>query len=1083
MELSRYPGCVKIRRKATGVIHWLGKIKDDFTLEIGDTIYRDTVDGDIVGFNRQPSLEPSSISSMKVRVMEKGDTIRTSVLACPLFNSDFDGDAMNVLFPRSSRTRNEINRLSSPAQFFISYKDGKPKLGEAQDSVVGLAELTLNETRMDKYHAMQLFNQTNIYFDFSKYSANHQFSGREIITIYLRESGNHINLSAVPSFYNPDHVAFRVYDPQDIKVEIDRGVLKSGVLDKATIGEESNGSIFHVIHNQYGPHAALDASFYLQQIAIAFLFTKGFTINLRDLLLRQDVLNEIHQMEAGLIAESLRITDDLNQGRIIAPLGKTLDEHYEELQINALKADDTFWHKVLGSVDPDNNCLFKAIIYGARGKLSNFMQTACAVGQLEINGSRFKETFGGRALPYFSKCDSDPAGRGYIANSYISGITSTEFFFHSMESRYALINRALSTSITGTHNRMSIKNLEPIMTDNQRKATNGSRIIQLLYGADGADPRFIEKVKFPTMRRDLTWETFEKEFKATPDMFPVAMAAAKKRGKLTARTDQLQTLFDEEYNRLVEDRRYYTNLFTRIEMINSRPYNDFAFMPVNPYRIIEDTLYNLELKNASKIDLDPFEALERVKKLCDNIPYCLLNNNMRRAGKPIPEYLQKSCTLLCVLIRSHLNLRNLLKRHVNNTALRIIIKQIKVFYSRALIDYGKAIGIIAAQSISEPMTQMVLNSHHFSGSSSTKKQGMFRIKEILSARPTADMKSPSMTLHVLPEYQNNKFKVREIANHIEMLPLKQFVNGWQIFFEKYGEPIHPAFKEEKHFIREFEKYHLHTKPPADLTRWCIRLALDKSKLIEKQMKIETIYHQIRKQYPATYVVYSTDNAENTIMRIYLRSTYGRQGELKTQDVIDLVKELSGLIVRGINGIIAAHVKEGKVNKVSEDGSITMTPVYYIFTEGTNLSKILENPYIDPDTAQSDSILETYEMFGITAARNKIINELRHQVDGSSYRHYTIYADEMTHGGVVTSIDRYGSAKRNSSILLRISDADPIKVIEESAINAFKDDLAGVSPPIMIGKNPEIGDLYNTFKLDEDMIAENVKKLDDIIADL
>ena len=86
---SRYPGVDKIKKLSTGNYHAIAQIRDDFRLEIGDIIYRDLIDGDIVDFNRQPSLEPSSISSMKVKIMYEGDTIRLNVTACSLFNADF----------------------------------------------------------------------------------------------------------------------------------------------------------------------------------------------------------------------------------------------------------------------------------------------------------------------------------------------------------------------------------------------------------------------------------------------------------------------------------------------------------------------------------------------------------------------------------------------------------------------------------------------------------------------------------------------------------------------------------------------------------------------------------------------------------------------------------------------------------------------------------------------------------------------------------------------------------------------------------------------------------------------------------
>lgn len=79
---KRYPGCDKIKKKSTGNYHAIEQIRDDFKLEYGDIIYRDLIDGDIVDFNRQPSLEPSSISSMKIKVMREGETIRMNVCSC-----------------------------------------------------------------------------------------------------------------------------------------------------------------------------------------------------------------------------------------------------------------------------------------------------------------------------------------------------------------------------------------------------------------------------------------------------------------------------------------------------------------------------------------------------------------------------------------------------------------------------------------------------------------------------------------------------------------------------------------------------------------------------------------------------------------------------------------------------------------------------------------------------------------------------------------------------------------------------------------------------------------------------------------
>jgi hypothetical protein len=623
-------------------------------------------------------------------------------------------------------------------------------------------------------------------------------------------------------------------------------------------------------------------------------------------------------------------------------------------------------------------------------------------------------------------------------------------------------------------NRMAIKNLESLLVDNQRKAVNGEKIIQFIYGADGADPRFLERIKFPTMKKELDFELFEKEFHGYSSVFEKEF-----------RTPEVQKLLDTEFAQLEADRQFYTNLFINMEQVSNKVYSDTLQMPVNINRIIEDILYNMELKKFQQgkfSALNPVRAIGKIKELCETITYCLINKIQEKKRSPIPPHMKHCTTLLKVLIRSYLNMASLTRRGITNEALDLIVEKIKSTYSSSLISYGKVVGILAAQSISEPMTQMVLDSHHFSGTASTKKKGMFRIKEILSARPTEKMKACSMTVYVKAQFAKDKAKVQEIANHIEMLSLGKFVRGWKIFYEKYGNPIHPSFIHEKELIKEFEKYNANIKVPSDLANWCIRFTLDKSKLIEKQMRMDIIYHRLRHKYPATYIVYSTDNSDNIIMRIYVRNSISKKAITLSQ-MKELVADISSTIIRGVKNIKAAYVQEKIINSIQPDGSIKGEKIWHIFCDGTNMKEILEHPDIDPDTIQSDSIVEMYEICGITAARQKIIDELKHQVEGSSHRHYAIYGDQMTFTGQVTSVDRFGSARRGSSIMLRISDASPISVVEESAINMFSDDLNGVSPPIMLGKNPKIGDLYNRFALDSEFIAENVKDLDQLFAEL
>jgi DNA-directed RNA polymerase II subunit RPB1 len=1067
--VQRYPGCTRIRKVLTGNVHWVENVTKDFTLEIGDILYRDMVDGDPIAFNRAPSLTPSEISCVRAKIVNEGDSFPMNVLLCNAFHADFDGDAMNVPPARSSVSQNEITLLSSLGERFITYQNSVPTFGEHQDSVIGTAELTKSRVVLDKQHLMQLFSNIEIFHDFSDILPTATVNGRNAITILLQEKGYLINYTGRATFYDSHHEPYVHYDPTDIKVSIEHGELKSGVLDKSSISQGVRGSIFHIIHNKYGAAAALDAAWYVQQLAIQFLLNAGLSIGLRDFIMKPEHLQEIHDIESKLIAESMLITEKLHDGKLIAPLGVSLKEYYEQMQIEALNPGDSYWPTILKSIDYDSNSLYKLIMHGSKGAQENFRNISTAIGQIEINGERIKENFGGRALSYFTRHDPDPGARGYISNSYKSGLTPPEFVFHSMESRFQIISKALSTSIPGDQNRKGIKNLESSIINNLRQIEKNGNISDLLYGDDGVDPRRIEDVKFPTMTIGINDVEFRAKYYTDAAKLPIKS----KKG--------LKELFDAEYAHLVKDRNFYRELFLNREYNGGRQYKDSALVPVNIGRVIDDTIY--QCRSETNPVLSPAESVKKVKELCKTITYGLMNEYCEKKRVKLPEYMLGSTKLLRILIRSYLNYAYMNSRHMSDTALDIVIIKIKGTYKQSLIAYGTAAGIIAAQALSEPMTQMIIDSHRTSGVSSTKKKGVFAIKETMGARDTAKMKSPSMVLHPLQQFEKNKEMVQSIANHIEALRLRQFVLTWKVFYESYGNPTHPEFIHEAKLIKNFEKYMIHIKPPSDLTKFCIRFTLDKIKLVEKQLKMETIFTAIKREFPFTYIVYTTDNVKDMILRIYFRNSAFKNADDPIEKIKEYVQDIMEVLIRGIPGIKSAYLKEENRTIISAAGAIQSEKSYYIFTVGSNLEKVLQNPFINKTNILTNSVLEVYRVYGISAARKKIIYELMDQLgDKVTYKHFTVYANEMTYTGNVTSIDRYGSAKRRSNLLLRISDASPLSVIEESALNGESDQLDGVSAPILMGKNPRIGDLYNSLKLDEQFVAEqmNTKKiLDDI----
>jgi DNA-directed RNA polymerase beta' subunit len=387
------------------------------------------------------------------------------------------------------------------------------------------------------------------------------------------------------------------------------------------------------------------------------------------------------------------------------------------------------------------------------------------------------------------------------------------------------------------------------------------------------------------------------------------------------------------------------------------------------------------------------------------------------------------------------------------------------------MDSGSAVGTIAAQSIGEPVTQAVLNSKHRAGTVGSSLNGLVRIKEIFGARPTEKMKSPTMRLYVR-ENATDKPHVQRIANHIEMMPLKRFVITVKIFFENYGEIKHPDFIHEIAMIKEFEKY-TNKKPPGDIIKFVIRFELNKEELITKNMDLETIIQSLNKHFPHFYIINNAENSDTIVLRIYIRNIFKKTIELN--DIIELSNNVLNHNVRGIDKITYTHVGEETRSYIDEHGNIKTKKEFMINTAGTNLSAVLMHPELDTFRCDTDSIIEISEVYGIHAARQKIISELKANVGGLNSRHYGIFADEATFSGHVTSISRQGLIKREAdNVLLHVSDRFALINLMNAAVESTTDHIKGLSAKLMIGSVPEIGTLYNKAILNEKFIESNLK---------
>ena len=165
------------------------------------------------------------------------------------------------------------------------------------------------------------------------------------------------------------------------------------------------------------------------------------------------------------------------------------DSEYFENKVNAL-LNDTL--KQTGNIGLENldekNRVTNMVNCGSKGKSTNVAQIVACLGQQNVDGKRIPYGFDSRTLPHYSKYDDSPGARGFVENSFISGLTPQELFFHAMGGRVGLIDTAVKTSQTGYIQRRLIKGLEDLMvTYDFTVRNNQGKIIQFKYGDDGID--------------------------------------------------------------------------------------------------------------------------------------------------------------------------------------------------------------------------------------------------------------------------------------------------------------------------------------------------------------------------------------------------------------------------------------------------------------------------------------------------------------------------------------------------------------------------------------------------------------------
>ena len=1052
---SVYPGAKYIRKndgKGYRTIRLKNLDVHNIKLNYGDIVDRHLKNGDGVLFNRQPSLHKMSMMAHKVRIMTY-DTFRLNVCCTPSYNADYDGDEMNMHVPQSLQTENELLSLASVPTQIISPRESSPIISVVQDIVVGLYRISKDKVFVNN---KQFFN---ILAGNSKFTGNFMKPSSQINGAMIWEGRELLS-----SVINP------LVNINTNKLVIENGVIKKGKVDKKTYQDMTSGLVQHV-YNELGAEECQALFDNTQRLICDWLVYNGFSVGISDLMINKSTDEKLRNVVKDCKIDVYNIIRDVHMNRLENFTIMNNLENFENL-INQKLDDATKKINNIGTenINDRDNRMMNMINSKSKGNPINVSQMMASVGQQSVEGKRIMYGFDNRTLPHFTKYDDGPESRGFVENSFIKGLTAQEFFFHAMGGREGLIDTAVKTSETGYIQRKLIKAMEDAKVNFDMTVRNANgNIIQFKYGDDSIDPIKLEQHQLDYLKHDTTLESMENNY-------------------LISETDSLKLLLKTEIidkfyktknwkERMVE---YFEKVLTDREYIIDKLFKnnkceDTIIFPIGFNRIITkiSKMFNLlNIKYPS--DLNPLYILDSIETLIQDIE--ILTKT-------------KSTKLFAIILRHYLSPKKLLFQHkFTKQAFEFFLEHIKQKYLESLVNPSEMVGVVAAQSIGEPSTQLTLNTFHLSGVASASKavRGVPRIKELLSV--SKNIKAPSCTIYLKPMI-NTLDLAKKARNSIETTYMKDLVDSSSIYYEPNTE-LSTAVDDDKELLEYYKSLNELIELEPMVSPWVLRFEMNRDKLYTKGLTTLDIDMCIKSFYgDKIQTLFSNDNYDKLIFRIYLTD----------KTITDIITDLKALeynimekiIITGIDKIkkvSISHKGIKQLNKTDYFKKIETNEEYILETDGTNLASILGNKYVNSKKTISNDISEIYEIMGIEAARQAIYNEIDDILNSTTsvnHRHIALLVDTMTCKGHLLSIDRHGINRSDIGPLAKCSFEETSDILIKAGIFGELDKINGVSANIMLGQIAKCGTGDSEIIFDESQLVNmrsTQEQFDEILED-
>jgi DNA-directed RNA polymerase beta' subunit len=626
------------------------------------------------------------------------------------------------------------------------------------------------------------------------------------------------------------------------------------------------------------------------------------------------------------------------------------------------------------------------------------------------------------------------------------------------------------TSQTGYIQRRLIKGMEDIKVEYDMTVRNSkNRIVQFSYGEDGIDTVKIEhsNMNFIGMTPDEIYAHFYVPVGGDSETTSELKAVFSKTA--FSRMKKQQKLCDEKSKKYTE---YLMNVREDIvvKVFKNKNTTD-AYLPLSFSHIVANIGGMQKINKNSEVDITPLET------------FILLEETYARF-----EQLQYAppTELFKIMYYYSLTPRDLLMvKRFNRKAVVALAEMMVLMYKRAIVAPGEMVGMIAAQSIGEPTTQLTLNTFHLSGDASKSQvtRGLPRIEELLSL--SENTKNPSTTIYLKPSDESNKDAAADLIPTIELTRLEDIVKSVEICFDPSDLPSETKIVADKLILAQYAEFQKmlkdvggedETECERERSKWILRMEMDRESMYEKRVTMDDVHFAIKAVYSKNdksevSCIYSDYNSDNLVFRIRL-DFQKKDKEPKTLDQTDKIYQLKtfqdalmkNIILRGIKGVRNVLARKVVDMVAKENNTFRKKETWVLDTTGSNFMEILSLKNIDARRTISNDIQEINRVLGIEAARQALFNELYEAFDTTyiNHHHISLLCDRMTSSSNLISIFRHGINNDDIGPIAKASFEETPEMFLKAARHAELDHVRGISANVMCGQEGFYG--TNAFKV-------------------